>query len=203
MHAPEYPVSRFLRTQGRVGTFHGAHDLDGNKIGLLGFGQIAQRLAKQLSGFDVEICAYDKYPNLEAAKALNVRICRMEELLQTSDIVSIHLPSLLDTYHIMNHDTFAMMKDGAYSVNTACGALVDEKAMIDSLNCGKLTMAATDVYEGEPVTPDNPLLRQQNCICTPRTSGETYNTYHDVSIMTAEAIVDYFSNKTPKNLLNG
>ena len=178
-------------------------DLKGKSVGLLGFGAIAQKVAKILMGFDVDLFAFDKYPDQGKAKDLSVYITSMEEILKKSDIVSMHLPSLKETYHIMGFEEFAMMKDGAYFINTARGALVDEIALYDALKTGKLTAAAVDVYEEEPAEASNPLFQLDNIICTPHTAAETFETYTKVSMITAQAIIDVINGKTPENLLNG
>jgi len=176
-------------------------DLIGMKVGLLGFGDIAQRVAKKLSGFEVEICAYDKYPDFEKATELNVSIVELEELLKTSDIVCMHLPSLKETYHIMNEETFSLMKEGSYFINTARGALVDEGALYNALKSGKICAAAVDVFENEPVEKTNLLLTLKNLFVTPHTGAETYETYEIVGLFCAHAIIDVFSGKEPKNRL--
>lgn len=176
-------------------------ELDGRTVGLLGFGNIAQKVAKKLSGFDVTLIAYDKYPNLEAAQYLNVRMTDWEETLRQSDIICMLLPSLPETRHFMNDTTFAMMKDRAYFINTARGALVDESALRTALEHGKLTAAAIDVYEQEPTVAGNPLFQTDNILTTPHTAAETYEAYHEIGLFTAHIILDVFAGKTPQNLL--
>lgn len=176
-------------------------EIIGRKIGLLGFGNIAQMVAKKLQGFDVQLSAYDKYPNADKAKELNVTLTSYEEILRESDVVSMHLPSLKDTHHFMNRETFGMMKDRSYFVNTARGAVVSEEALAEALKSGKLAGAAIDVYEQEPVSADNPLFQLPNIITTPHTAAETFETYHKVSLTTAQAILDVFQNKVPKNIV--
>jgi D-3-phosphoglycerate dehydrogenase len=163
----------------------------------LGFGNIAQKVARKLSGFDVRLMAYDKYPNLAAAAQLDVTMVSLEQLLGESDIVCLLLPSLNETRRFMNRTRFAMMKDGAYFVNTARGALVDEKALGEALTSGKLSAAAIDVYEVEPVSADNPLFRLNNVVTTPHTAAETYETYRAVGLHTAQAILDEFAGLNP------
>jgi len=177
-------------------------EISGKRVGLLGFGAIAQGVAKMLGGFNVRILAYDKYPNVEKAVELGVTMTDMEEILKSCDIVSMHMPSLKETYHVMGREQFAMMKDGTYFINTARGALVDESALYAALTSGKLAAAAIDVYEQEPVKPDNPLLKLDNIICTPHTAAETYESYTAVSLTTAQAIIDVFNGVVPQNLLN-
>lgn len=187
--------------EGKWDRFMG-RDLAGMTVGLLGFGDIAQRVAKKLSGFDVSICAYDLYPNLEKARELNVEMVSMEEALHRADVVCMHLPSLPATHHIMDARTFGMMKDGSYFINTARGALVDETALAQALRSGKLTAAAIDVFDQEPVRRDNPLFALPNLFATPHTAAETYDTYHNVGLATARQLLDVFAGKKPNNLLN-
>ena len=158
-------------------------------------------MAKKLSGFDVELIAYDKHPNLEAAKRLNVSMIGWEDVLGQSDVVCMLLPSLAETRHFMNEKTFAMMKDEACFINTARGALVDEKALKAALESGKLTAAAIDVYEREPTSSDNPLFKVDTILTTPHTAAETYETYTDIGAITATAVLDVLAGRAPKNLL--
>lgn len=177
-------------------------ELKGKTVGLLGFGNIAQSVAKKLQSFDVKVLAYDKYPNEEIAEQYNVIFTSYEEILQSSDVVSMHLPNIQETHHFMNQERFGKMKDGSYFINTSRGGLVDEIALHDALKTGKLKFAGIDVYEVEPVKPTNALFELDNIVTTPHTAAETYETYHSVGLMTAKAIVDVFQGKTPENLLN-
>jgi D-3-phosphoglycerate dehydrogenase len=174
-------------------------EMVGRNVSLLGFGNIAQMVAKKLAGFDVNLFAYDKYPNDEAAKLHNVSLVSFEEALRVGDIVSMHMPSLKETYHAMSAAQFAMMKDRSYFINTARGMLVDEAALYEALHSGKLAGAAIDVYEREPVPVDNPLFQLDNIITTPHTAGETYEVYHAVSLVTAQAVLDVFAGNKPDN----
>ena len=178
------------------------HEIAGKKVGLLGYGAIAQLVAKMLQGFDVTVCAYDKYPNLDAAGRYHVTMTDAETLLKTSDVVSMHLPSLPDTRHFMNRETFGMMKDGAYFVNTARGAVVDEQALLEAVQKGKLSGVSLDVYEEEPAMPTNPLLNLPNVFCTPHTAAETFETYNRVSLCCARQIIAVANGETPESWLN-
>ena len=178
-------------------------EMAGKRLGLLGFGAIGQLVAAKLRGFDLQVFAFDKCPQPEKAKHLGVNMAAMEDILRQSDIVSLHLPSTEETYHVLGKEQFAMMKDGAYLINTARGALVDEKALYEALISRKLAVAAIDVYEKEPARPTHPLLRLDNIIVTPHSAAETYETYASVSRATAQAIIDVFEGRCPENLLNG
>jgi D-3-phosphoglycerate dehydrogenase len=180
---------------------HVGEELQGKRVGLLGFGNISRKLARKLQGFDVELVAFDKYPNEAAAKELNVKLASFEEVLSTSDIVSMHLPALPETYHIMGDKQFGMMKPGSYFINTARGTVVNEEALRKALTDGPLGGAAIDVYEHEPVTADNPLLTTDRIVTTPHTAAETLETYRLVGLTTARAILDVLEGRTPHNLL--
>jgi D-3-phosphoglycerate dehydrogenase / 2-oxoglutarate reductase len=177
-------------------------ELREKNVGLLGFGNIAQSVAKKLQGFDVTVTAYDKYPDQEIADKYNVNFASYEEVLETSDIVSMLLPHMKETHHFMNRDRFGMMKEGSYFINTSRGALVDETALCEALSSGKLRAAAIDVYEQEPVSPSNSLFQLKNIITTPHTAAETYEVYHSVGLMTAQAIVHLLNGNQPENIVN-
>jgi len=177
-------------------------EINGKKIGFLGFGKIPQTLAKRLTGFEVDMYAYDKFPNKEIADTLGVKFVSMDELLAICDIVSLHLPATPETKGMINKDVFNKMKTGAYFINTARGSLVNEQDLYDALISGRIKAAATDVFQNEPVNPDNPLLKLENFFCTPHQGAETYQTMRDVGLIDAQAIIDTFAGKVPKNLLN-
>ena len=163
-------------------------ELSAKTVGLVGFGRIGRRLAELLSGFGVKVLAYDPYLNEQAAKERNVIPATLDELLAQSDIVSLHLPSTPETYHLINAESIAKMKDGAYLINTARGSLVDEQALYDALVSGKLSGAGLDVFEKEPVTADNPLFGLQNTVLAPHVAALTYETNYNGGIICAQSI---------------
>lgn len=176
-------------------------ELSGRTVGILGFGNIARMIAKKLSGLDVTVIAHDKFPDLEAAEVLNVEMVAAGDVLSRSDVVCAMLPSLPETRHFMNAAAFGNMKTGAYFINTARGALVDERALKAALDSGRLRGAAIDVYESEPVDPGNPLLNTPGLVTTPHTAAETYETYSSIGLLTASAVVDALDGRVPRNLL--
>ena len=174
----------------------------GKTVGILGFGDIGGRVAKKLSGMGVELLAYDPYPNEAKARDLHVTLTDMDTVLAKSDVISIHMPSIPATRHIMDRAAFAKMKQGAYFINTARGALVDTQALIDAVTGGHLAGAALDVYEQEPLPMDAPILHTPGIQCTPHTGAETVETYHNISMMAAQAVIDSLNGKEPKNWIN-
>jgi D-3-phosphoglycerate dehydrogenase len=177
-------------------------DLGGMAVGLVGFGGIGQRVAAMLRGFETRTQAFDPFPNREQAAGLGVSLVSFANLLATSDIISLHLPSIASTRHLFGESAFAAMRPGSYFVNTARGALVDEAALVRALNSGHLAGAALDVFEHEPIARDDPILACPNLILTPHTAAETHETYQKVGLETAAAVIDFFAGRTPKNQVN-
>ncbi|MBQ1208178.1 MAG: phosphoglycerate dehydrogenase [Lachnospiraceae bacterium] len=172
-------------------------ELTAKTVGLLGFGRIGRRVAELLKGFDVNILAYDPYPNEQAAAERGVKMVSFEEVITQSDIVSLHLPYMESTHHIIDAKAIASMKDGAYLINTARGPLVDENALAEALKAGKLTGAGVDVYETEPILPDNPLIPLANTVMTPHVSALTYETNYNGGIICAQSIVNVLNGGKP------
>jgi len=175
------------------------HELTDKTVGILGFGAVGQSFAKKISGFGVKLIACSRSPKKEIAEKLNVKMCEFDEVIRKSDYISIHLPHLPETHHIINAQSIAAMKDGVYIVNTARGPIVDEKAVLAALESGKIAGMASDVFEKEPVTPDYPLFNSPNYICTPHSAGETYENYRKTGLTTATAVIDVFEGKEPQN----
>lgn len=178
------------------------YDIMGKTIGLIGFGDIARKVAKKISGFGVRILACDVYPNFEVAKELGVSIVDEDTLLRESNIVSIHIPSSKETFHYMDKERFEKMRMGSFFVNTARGALVDTEALCDAVESGHIAAAAIDVYEQEPLEKNARITKFPNIITTPHTGAETYGTYSAISLTTAKAVIDVLSGKDPENWLN-
>lgn len=172
-------------------------ELSHKTVGIVGFGRIGRRLAELLKGFEVRILAFDAYVDTETIRACGAEPMTLQEVLADSDVVSLHLPSTPDTYHMINRETIAQMKDGAYLVNTARGALVDEDALYDALNSGKLTGAALDVFETEPLTKDNPLFGLDNTVLAPHVSALSYETNYNGSLICAESIIRVHRGEKP------
>ena len=172
-------------------------ELKEKTVGIVGFGRIGRRLAQLLQGFDVKLLAYDPYMNEAAAAQLNVTSTDLETLLASSDIVSLHIPSTPQTYHLINRETIAKMKDGAYLVNTSRGVLIDETALQEALEAGKLAGAALDVYEREPVTKDLPLGKLDNILLAPHVAALSVETNYNAGMTCATSIIDTYNGGSP------
>lgn len=144
--------------------------LDGQVLGLIGFGNIPRALAPKAKSFGLKVLTHDPYVAKDVLDAAGVEGVSFDALLARSDFVSVHAPLLPATRELMNAAAFAQMKKGAYLINTARGPLVDEPALIAALDSGHLGGAALDVVTSEPLPTDSPLLGRDNVILTPHTA---------------------------------
>ena len=147
-------------------------------IGILGFGSIGMQVAKRVQGFDAHVQYYDLNrldDNTELE--MGVTYASVENLFRTSDILTCHTPLTKSTRHIVNSRTLSMMKSSAVLINTSRGPVVDELALIEALSSGTIAAAGLDVFEKEPLDPDNPLLRMDNVVVTPHMAGTTWDTW--------------------------
>jgi D-3-phosphoglycerate dehydrogenase len=147
--------------------------LRGKTLGLLGAGNIAAELARLGRALGMEVQAWTFHPSEERAARLGVRFVGLDDLLRTSDVVSVHVQLTEQTRGLLGQREFALMKPGALFVNTARGAVVDSAALAAALNSGHLAGAGIDVYEVEPPPPDHPLLACQQIILTPHNADQT------------------------------
>lgn len=147
-------------------------------VGVLGMGNIGRQVARRVQGFDAKVQYYDMYPlPEERERELDVRRVDLDELFRTSDILTCHTPLTPDTRHIVSRERIALMKPTAVIINTSRGPVVDEAALIEALRQGKIAGAGLDVFEQEPVDPDNPLLRMDNVVVTAHIAGTTWDTW--------------------------
>lgn len=140
-------------------------------VGLVGLGAIGTRVATLLQAFGSTVLAHDPYADTHAARQIGVRLVDLDELLASSDIISVHARLTEDTRMMIGPDALASIRPGAYLVNTARGELVDESAVLAALEDGRLRGAALDVFHPEPPDPDHPLLRRSDVLATPHLAG--------------------------------
>ena len=147
-------------------------------VGVLGLGNIGRQVARRAQGFEAQVQYYDAYPLSEEQELeLGVKRVSLDELFRTSDIVTCHTPLTPQTRHIVNRERLALMKPTAVLINTSRGPVVDEGALIEALREGTIAGAGLDVFEREPVEPDNPLLAMDNVVVTPHMAGTTWDTW--------------------------
>ncbi|PKM62535.1 MAG: hydroxyacid dehydrogenase [Firmicutes bacterium HGW-Firmicutes-21] len=166
-------------------------------IGVVGGGWAGRHYIELMHAFDVDILLYDPFVSEEKAAAMGVKLVSLEELLKQSDIISIHAPSIPETYHMFNKDTLALMKKDAVLINTARGSLIDENALYEHMAAGNLKYACLDVYDPEPPAADNPLRSLKNCIMTPHLAGLANNGLKKIGQHVCEEIERILSGQKP------
>ncbi|MEM3622355.1 MAG: glyoxylate reductase [Candidatus Bathyarchaeia archaeon] len=176
-------------------------DVYGATLGVVGAGRIGFAVAKRATGFDMKILFYDVVPRPEMEK-LGAKKVDMDTLLRESDFVTIHVPLMKETYHLINEEKLKLMKKTAYLINNSRGPVVDEKALYHALKEGRIAGAALDVFEQEPTPMDNPLLKLDNVVVAPHISSASYETRSRMAEMVAENLVAFFEGKKPPNLVN-
>jgi len=152
--------------------------IDGKTVGLIGLGQIGQRVARLLRAFGATVIYYDAFPaKPEVEQELGVERMELDALLQRADVISLHVPLNASTKGLINERSLGLMKPNAILVNTCRGPVVDEAALTLALQQGQIAGAALDVLEKEPPAADNPLLQLPNVLFTPHTAGVTRDTW--------------------------
>jgi D-3-phosphoglycerate dehydrogenase len=166
----------------------------GRRAGLIGFGAVARALAWRLKGLGLDVIAYDPY----APEAKN----SLDEVIETSDIISVHAPLTPDTDGMIDAGKFANMKDGVVFINTARARLHDMDALVDALASGKVAAAGLDHFEGEQLPEGHPLCSMDNVVLAPHIGGATYDTEANHSRLIADDITLLLAGEMPRNCVN-
>ena len=165
-------------------------ELEGKTIGIVGFGRIGYNVAKIANAFGMRVLLYDPYPNEERAKEVGGTFASLEDLLKESDVVTLHVPLVDATHHLINEERLKLMKPTAVLINAARGAVVDNKALVKALQEGWIAGAGLDVYEEEPLPKDHPLTRLDNVVLTPHIGASTEEAQMRAGVQVAEQIVE-------------
>jgi len=178
-------------------------DVHGKTLGIVGFGRIGRRVARRSLGFEMPILYTDQLRSpIEVERELNVKYVDMGQLLRESDFISLHVPLLPETRHLISEAAFRKMKPTAYLINTSRGPVVNEAALAAALEAKKIAGAALDVYEHEPkVHPA--LLGRKDVILAPHIASATIDTRTKMAVMAATNAVAVLEGRRPPNALNG
>jgi D-3-phosphoglycerate dehydrogenase len=177
------------------------HDLGELTIGVVGTGKIGLAVIRRLGGFGSDVLAYDIVHNQDLLSHPKVRYVEMAELLQDSDVVTLHVPLVADTKAMIGRNELEMMKPTAYLVNLARGELVDEVALFEFLQQKRIAGAAVDVYAVEP-PKSSPLIGLDNVLSTPHIAAYTYESMEHMSRICAQTIIDAMRSIACPNILN-
>lgn len=173
-------------------------ELSGKTFGLVGYGAIAQATARIAHAMNMTVIYANHRPKEAEEWATQVSL---EELYRRSDVISLHVPQTKDTTKMINPDTIAQMKDSVILLNTARGGLLDEAAVAEALNNGKIAAAGVDVVSTEPIQSDNPLLQAKNCFITPHIAWAPVETRERLMGIAVDNLASFLKGH-PKNIVN-
>jgi D-3-phosphoglycerate dehydrogenase len=177
-------------------------ELYNKTLGVVGMGQIGGYLTKLAQGIGMNVIGYDPYLAEERARKMGVEVVDLPELFRRADVISVHTPLTPETRSLINRQAIEQMKPGVMIVNCARGGIINEADLYEALKTKRVTAAAFDVFEEEPVKPANPLLTLENFICTPHIGAQTGEAQENVAIGIAEQIVDYFTKGLARGAAN-
>lgn len=178
-------------------------DVHHKTLGIIGMGRIGQAIAHRAHfGFHMDILYYSRTPKPEAEKKLSAKFVSLNELLQQSDFICLVTPLTEETRGMIGKKEFQLMKPSAIFINVSRGSTVVEEDLIEALKTGKIAAAGLDVYEKEPVDPDNELLNMKNVVTLPHIGTATYETEVKMAKLAAENLRAGLNGEKPKTLIN-
>ena len=176
--------------------------LDGKTLGLIGFGNISRLVVKKLSGFDLKVLVYDPYVDKDVIISAGAQPEAMDNVLSSSDFVSVHCPYTKETYHLIGERELRLMQPDTILINTSRGPVLDEPVLIRALTEKWIAAAGLDVFEQEPPDPANPLFKLENVVVTPHTAGYADTTTPDFWRLSVETAVDLSHGRWPLSYVN-
>jgi glyoxylate reductase len=177
-------------------------DVYGATLGIIGLGRIGAAIAQRAKGFDMKVLYHDVVRRRDVEENMGIEYAEVDVLLQNADFVTVNVPLLKDTHHLIDAGKLRLMKKTAILVNNARGPVVDETALYNALKAGQLAGAGLDVFEQEPTPPSNPLLTLDNVVVAPHISSASFETRSKMAVMVAENLTAFFEGRTPPNLVN-
>jgi D-3-phosphoglycerate dehydrogenase len=171
-------------------------------LGVIGLGNIGSIVADRARGLRMRVIAYDPLVSVERAERLGVSLVSLDELLERADVITIHVPLTKETRGLIDAATFAKMKSGVLLINAARGGIVDESALLEAIESGRVRGAALDVFEKEPPPADHPLLQRDEVVTTPHLGAATSQAQLNVAIAIAEQVRDYLQEGVIRNAVN-
>jgi glyoxylate reductase len=178
-------------------------DIHHATLGLIGLGRIGSAVAQRASGFSMKVIYYDVFRNERAEQSQGIEYKpSIEDVLREADFVSLHVPYMAETHHLMNAERFKLMKKTAVLINTARGPVVDPQALYDALTSGTIWAAGLDVTEPEPLPVTSPLLKLDNCLVVPHIASASFKTRDDMSALAARNIIAVLSGQKPETPVN-
>ena len=176
--------------------------LQESTLGLVGFGKIPRLVCEKARAFGMQVVAYDPYVDAEGAREAGARKVELDELITTSDYISIHCPLTPDTRGMFNYEAFTAMKESAYIINTARGPIINEPDLVRALEDGQIAGAGLDVLMEDKISLDNPLLKFDNVIITPHAAWYSEESILRRRTQTVESVIEVLEGREPHSFLN-
>ena len=178
-------------------------DIYGKTLGIIGLGRIGSAVARRAKGFSMNVLYHNRNRlSLEKENELSVKYRSLDDLLKESDFVSIHLPLTKNTLHLLNEQKLKLMKPTAYLINTARGSILDERALIKALQKKWIAGAGLDVFEKEPLSRNNQLLKFKNAVLAPHIGSATTETREKMAEVAAVNLLNVLNGKKPLYTVN-
>lgn len=181
---------------------HQMYRLRGKKIGIVGFGNIAKTIIPKVIALGLKVQVYSPRTSNDSIKQFNAEKVSFEEMLKSSDFVSIHAPLTAETHNMFSYHEFRAMKPTAYLINTARGGIIDIAALTDALKKGEIAGAGLDVLETEPPEFDDPLLKLPNVVITPHAAFISEESILELEVTAATAVKQVLTGKLPDSIVN-
>ena len=179
----------------------GGVELQDKTVGIIGMGKIGLLVAKRLAGFDMKFVAYDPYVKQAPTGGPEIKMVELDELLKVSDFITLHLPKTAETVGLINADALKKVKPNVHIINAARGGVLDETALLDALNEGRVAGAGLDVYATEPCT-DSPLFALDQVVATPHLGASTEEAQEKAGVAVAQSVVAFFAGKEVPGAFN-
>jgi D-3-phosphoglycerate dehydrogenase / 2-oxoglutarate reductase len=176
-------------------------ELYGKTLGIIGLGRIGAEVSKRALSFGMKILAYDPFLTPDKASDSEIELVGLDKIFSTADYITVHTPLTKDTKHLIGKKEIGMMKKGIRLINCARGGIMDEKAVLEAIESGKVAGAAFDVYEQEPPT-DSPIIKSDKVIATPHLGASTAEAQENVALEVAQQVVDALLERGIRNAIN-
>ena len=188
----------YLSVYGRYGGF----ELGGVTVGVVGFGAIGRRVVQRLRAFGSRLLVYDPFVAAEAVRAAGAEAVTLDALIGAADVLTLHCPDTPENYGLISAERIAAMKPGAYFLNLARAALVDDEALYAALRDGHLAGAALDVFADEPVRPENRYVQLPNVLVSPHLGGATRDVIQHQTDLIVDGIEAWLRSERPQHVAN-
>ena len=196
------PAVDGARTGNPDRTRYRGFELKGKTLGLVGVGHVGREVARLAKAFGMTVLGHDAFADPERLAGMGVTAASLDDVLATSDVISLHVPLSKATYHLIGAKELARMKPDSIIMNMARGGILDEAALVEAVKSGHLAGAALDVVEHEPIEADNPVLHVENILAVPHIGGQTDEAFSNNSMMVARDVLAYARGERPDHVIN-